>query len=174
MRSSTAAQRRYSSSTSGWSSAAASTRAITRRCSVMRMPLALHRASMSLGFGAFTTLLRATAISRQGAEIHWISSRDRCRGGSPLQRLLPITADRGGGPAHLIVRISPPDFSKTRTAIKSKRRDIALVDLEKNAARAERGEPAQMGLEQLPPQASPTPGGGDSNRQDLSLVQNEP
>src|SRR5262249_14510180 len=79
---------------------------------------------------------------------------------------------RRGGPAHLIVRISPPDFSKTRTAIKSKRRDIALVDLEKNAARAERGEPAQMGLEQLPPQASPTPGGGHSNPQAHSPAQN--
>ena len=30
--------RRYSSSTSGWSSALDSTRAMTRRCSVMRMP----------------------------------------------------------------------------------------------------------------------------------------
>src|SRR5262249_52967490 len=65
---------------------------------------------------------------------------------------------RRGGPAHLIVRISPPDFSKTRTAIKSKRRDIALVDLEKNAARAERGEPAQMGLEEFAAQG-PAPAG---------------
>src|SRR5260370_9673234 len=76
--------------------------------------------------------------------------------------------------AQLIVRVSPPDFPKTRTAIKSKRRDVALIDLEKNAARAERGEPAQMGLEQLPPQPSPSAGGGDSNRQNLCFVQNEP
>src|SRR5947209_19566371 len=44
--SSTATQRRYSSSTSGWSAASASTRAMTRRCSVMRMPVAAQRASM--------------------------------------------------------------------------------------------------------------------------------
>src|SRR6478736_4008307 len=37
--SSNATQRRYSSSTSGWSSASASTRAITRRCSVIREAL---------------------------------------------------------------------------------------------------------------------------------------
>src|SRR3981189_2243593 len=43
---------------------------MTRRCSVMRMPLAVHKASMSLGFGAFTTLLRPTAISWQGGGIH--------------------------------------------------------------------------------------------------------
>src|SRR5258708_16297726 len=61
----------------------------------MRMPLALHRASMSLGFGAFTTLLRAIAISRQGAEIHWISNRKSLRGRQPVQHLLPITPDRG-------------------------------------------------------------------------------
>src|SRR5260370_40902964 len=95
MISSTAEQRRSSSSTSWWLSAAASTRASTRRRSVMRMPLALHRASMSLGFGAFTTLLRAIAISRQGAEIHWISNRKSLRGRQPVQRLLPITPDRG-------------------------------------------------------------------------------
>src|SRR5205814_1832755 len=37
--SSTATQRRYNSSTSGWSAASASTRAMTRRCSVIRMPV---------------------------------------------------------------------------------------------------------------------------------------
>src|SRR5688500_17208033 len=35
---STSCERRYSSSTSGWSWAVDSTRAITRRCSVIRMP----------------------------------------------------------------------------------------------------------------------------------------
>src|ERR1700760_2280597 len=50
--SSTATQRRYSSSTCGWSEASASTRAITRRCSVMRMPVAAQRASMPVAFGA--------------------------------------------------------------------------------------------------------------------------
>jgi hypothetical protein len=43
----------------------------------MRIPLALHKASMSLGFGAFTTLLRATAISCRGVGIHGsVSSTD--------------------------------------------------------------------------------------------------
>src|SRR5690606_37895985 len=50
---STSAQRRYNSSTSGWSSESASTRAITRRCSVIRMPLAAQRASI-LVFEAVT------------------------------------------------------------------------------------------------------------------------
>src|SRR6202045_3511368 len=44
--SSTATQRRYESSTSGWWAASASTRAMTRRCSVMRMPVAAQRASI--------------------------------------------------------------------------------------------------------------------------------
>src|SRR6185295_12201540 len=43
---STATQRRYSSSTSGWSQASASTRAMTRRCSVMRMPVAAQPATI--------------------------------------------------------------------------------------------------------------------------------
>src|SRR5947209_13629675 len=48
--SSTATQRRYSSSTSGWSAASARTRAMTRRCSVMRMPVAAQRASIPADF----------------------------------------------------------------------------------------------------------------------------
>src|ERR1700759_3778962 len=50
--SSTATQRRYNSSTSGWSAASASTRAITRRCSVMRMPVAAQRASIPVALSA--------------------------------------------------------------------------------------------------------------------------
>src|ERR1700688_1166862 len=50
--SSTATQRRYNSSTSGWSTASASTRAMTRRCSVMRMPVAAQRASIPVALSA--------------------------------------------------------------------------------------------------------------------------
>src|SRR3954451_4206298 len=53
---STSAQRRYSSSTSGWSAESASTRAMTRRCSVMRMPLDAHRDSI-LVFDVLTRCL---------------------------------------------------------------------------------------------------------------------
>src|SRR5262249_60261168 len=72
----------------------------------MRMPLALHRASMSLGFGAFTTPLRATAISRQGAEIHWISNRGSLLGRQPVSALVTITADRSEEQAPR--RLGPP------------------------------------------------------------------
>src|SRR5437764_10117757 len=50
--SSTATQRRYNSSTSGWSAASASTRAMTRRCSVIRMPVAAQRPSIPVALSA--------------------------------------------------------------------------------------------------------------------------
>src|SRR5262249_43452203 len=89
-----------------------------------------------------------------GRALKSIGSRigDRCWAGSLFQRLLrsqQIAAKnkRRGGSAGLIVRVARPDSSKPRRAIKSKRGDMALADLKKKAARAERGEPAQMDLE---------------------------
>src|SRR5262249_6503835 len=50
--SSTATQRRYNSSTAGWWTASARTRAITPRGSVLRRPVAAQRASMAEVFAA--------------------------------------------------------------------------------------------------------------------------
>src|ERR1700723_2813137 len=64
--SSTATQRRYNSSTSGWSAASASTRAMTRRCSVMRMPVAAQRASIPVALSAGADLNTVIQKGRQG------------------------------------------------------------------------------------------------------------
>src|SRR5574341_2503332 len=137
MRSSTAAQRRKSSSTSGWSSAAASTRAITRRCSVMRMPLAVHRFSMFLGFGAFTTLLRPIEISRLGG-------RDPSGPGDrePVIELIwsheVAAKDQGGSTAcGGIVALAAANLSEPGALIEPPRRHVALLDFEKDRTRAE-------------------------------------
>src|SRR6478735_1216446 len=50
-----AAARACSASTSGWSSASDSTRAITRRCSVILSPRSAHNASRSIGWCKFAS-----------------------------------------------------------------------------------------------------------------------
>ena len=61
---------------------------MTRRCSVMRMPLAAQRASISLDFCSITTFLRGFRISRQGgrksmpqsiATISQVAAQHQCR-----------------------------------------------------------------------------------------------
>src|SRR5215217_4332562 len=73
--SSTATQRRYSSSTSGWSAASASTRAMTRRCSVIRMPVAAQRASIPVGLSADVDFSAVIGVALQySASIQSIAS----------------------------------------------------------------------------------------------------
>src|ERR1700743_3399720 len=96
--SSTATQRRYNSSTSGWSAASASTRAITRRCSVMRMPVAAQRASMADVFpadGDFSTVIAVpfatTSILRQVA-----AHQKRVQLFPAAMAIIAFTASNGG------------------------------------------------------------------------------
>src|SRR5262249_62419295 len=83
------------------------------------------------------------------------------------------TNDRGGARAGRLICPPPPDLPDARAPIKPQRRHVALVDLEEDRARAQPHEPAQMDVEQLPRQSPPPPGRGDSDRQDLRLVENQ-
>src|SRR5262249_24981565 len=130
--------------------------------------LALQRASMSLGFGAFTTLLRATAISCQGVGIHGSVSGIDAR-----SHQIAAKNERGGAAAGRVICLPPPDLPEARAPLKPQRRNVALADREKARARAQPHERAKMDVEQLPRQSPPPPGRGDSDRQDLRLVENQ-
>src|SRR5262245_40989704 len=148
---------------------------MTRRCSVMRMPLALHRASMSLGFGAFTTLLRPIAISRRSRGIHWVQCRPTPTGprGSSSREI--AAQNKGSGAARWrIISFTASDLLEPRAVVESARRYVALLHLEKNRARPECRQPTQVDIEQLPRQSSAPPGGRNSNRQDLRFVLHDP
>ena len=57
-----------------------------------------------------------------------------------------------------IISFAAADLTEAGAPIEPPRRDIALVHLEKNRARAEPREPAQMEIEQPPCQPLPAPG----------------
>src|SRR5262249_4538018 len=122
----------------------------------MRIPLALQRASMSLGFGAFTTLLRTTAISCQGVGIHGSVS-----GTDPRSHQIAAKNERGGAAAGWVICLPPPDLPEARALIKPQRRHVALVHLEENRARAQPHEPAPIDVDHLPRQSPPPPAPGD-------------
>src|SRR3954451_2534518 len=113
MRLSTLMQRRYSSSTSGWSSDDASTRAMVRRCSVMRMPLAAHSASILVLSVAGVVAINPI-LSQRASEITAQNERRRRFAASALI----IT----GPPRHL---------AKAGAVVKLVRSGVVLVDFEK-------------------------------------------
>src|ERR1700754_624303 len=139
--SSTATQRRYNSSTSGWSEASASTRAITRRCSVMRMPVAAQRASMPVAFGAggdFSTVMEflpwggrcaTSAILRQVA-----AHQKRIQ-------LFPVGL--------LIIALAASDDGKAASFIKPPGRRVVFLNFKKYAAHAAPCQMTEVGQQQI-------------------------
>src|ERR1700760_1012319 len=139
--SSTAAQRRYSSSTSGWSEASASTRAITRRCSVIRMPVAEPRASMPVAFGAGGDFNMVMEFLPWGG--HFATSAI-LRQVAPHQKCIQLF------PAGLlIVALAASDDGKAATFIEPPRRCIIFLNLEKYAAHASPCKMAEMRQQQV-------------------------
>src|ERR1700737_3476137 len=108
---STAAAGRWSSSPSGWSVAASSTRAITRRWSVMRMPLATQASSRVWLMHSYT---QAQGPFPRLAELH---PHDK-RGALP-------------GVAQLIIALSLADHLESERAIEPCCRVVRLIDLKK-------------------------------------------
>src|ERR1700733_12911973 len=122
--SSTATQRRYNSSTSGWSSASASTRAITRRCSVMRMPVAAQRASIPVALSVGEDF---RAVMVQG-----LLCDEACS--AIVSRLRQVAAHQQGVqlfPARLpVIAFAAADHTKSSAFIEPSRRLVIFLDLE--------------------------------------------
>src|SRR3954454_12048777 len=117
--SSTAAQRRYSSSTSGWSSASASTRAMTRRCYVMRMPVAAQRASMPVALDAGEGLSPVISCPPGGGRfvpsmLRQVTPHQKC------VQLFPVGL--------LIVAFAAADHHESAPRIEPPRRLVVLLD----------------------------------------------
>src|ERR1700680_219859 len=161
--SSTATQRRYSSSTSGWSAASASTRAMTRRCSVMRIPVAAQRASMPVALSAggdFNTVMdfspSAKTLSATDGRLQQVAAHQKC------VQLFPA-----GLP---VIALAPSGDAKSRSFVQPPRRLIILLDLEKYRAHAAAGKMAKMCQQQVAGQATPAMAGGHRDRKYFGLV----
>src|ERR1700674_5426158 len=158
--SSNSAHRRLSSSTSGWSAEEASTRAMIRRCSVIRIPLATHWASMPLCFSTVTGF-SVDATSYERGQNPSIATSDQIA--AQHQR-------RGGAGAALVVSLAPADLVEPGPGIEMTGRGVALVDLEQKPPHTIGREPAHMHVEQAPGGATPTRRCNDSNRQNLGFI----
>src|SRR5882757_4285875 len=144
--SSTATQRRYSSSTSGWSSASASTRAITRRCSVMRMPVAAQRASIPVALSVGVDF--RAVISGQSWFLHWATllsatARGLRQVAAHQQRaqLLAIGL--------LVIALAAAGDTKSGPFIKPPGRLIIFLNFEEYGSHAAAGEMAKMRQQQV-------------------------
>src|SRR5262245_11528225 len=111
--------------------ASASTRAMTRRCSVMRIPVAAQRASIPEGFGAgcdFNVVMDAVFASLH--ILQQVAAHQKCI------QLFPVTLP--------VVTLAPAHDSKSATLVKPSRRLIVLLDLEEDRAYAAACKMAEM------------------------------
>src|SRR5436190_17187023 len=161
---STPAQRLYSSSTSGWSSESASTRAITRRCSVMRIPLDVQRASM-LVLGAVTNSSWVPIIRLRVKAVHCVNSSEV----APQHQ-----CGRGVVAALLVVAGPPANLAEAGPPIEPPCWFVVLVDFEEHRVRAKSGEPPQMQIEQRTGEPAAAAGGCNRDRKDFRFAAREP
>src|SRR6185295_2043759 len=165
--SSTATQRRYSSSTSGWSSASASTRAITRRCSVMRMPVAAQRASMPVALSAGVDF-KAVMDSNLGYADCSATARGS-RQVAPHQDGVQLFTAR-----LFIIAFAASCHGKSGPIVKPPRRLIVFLDFEEHGAHAAAREMPQMRQQKVARQAAAAMFCVDGDRQDFGFIRRHP
>src|SRR4029077_11545156 len=155
--SSTVTQRRYNPSTSGWSTASASTRAMTRRCSVMRMPVAAQRASMPVALVAGEDL--STVIGCLPGWLIVISMLRQVPSHQKCVQLFPVRL--------LIVAFAVADHHESGAIVEPPRRLVIFLNLQKYGADAAAGEMAEMGQKQRVREAAAAIGRIDGNGEDF-------
>ena len=134
-----------------------------RRCSVMRMPLATHCASMKFGLVLGhdnTRRCPASASWPAPMRVHY-QARSR-RSTSAAWRALAL--------ALRVVARPAADLAKSRAGVELARRLVILVHFEEHGAHAEPGEAAQMQVEQPARQPAPAPGARHRDGENLRLV----
>src|ERR1043166_7957084 len=123
-----------------------------RRCAVMRMPLAMHCASMKFGLVSVT----AKISGGRGPVLHKVPPQD--------QRGRRLAA------ALRVIARTAADFRKTRAGVKLSGRTIVLVHLEEHGARAQAGEAAQMQVEEAAREPAAPPRARDRDGENFRLV----
>src|ERR1700754_474185 len=110
---------------------------MTRRCSVMRMPVAAQRASMPVALG--TEDFNAVMIAALGDERWMFATIGILRQVSPHQKRVQLF------PAGLlVVALAMANDTESGPFVKPSRRRVVLFHFEKNAAHAKSGEMTEM------------------------------
>src|SRR6185437_13303883 len=151
---STACARRCSSSTSGWSWASESTRAMTRRCSVMRMPFSTQSVSMRSDKRGSRVLVRdkiGLSGGRVKVETHHQGVHD------PLG-------------AAVVVGLAQAGLAESEAVVECDGRIVVDRDLKEDLGGAERAGGRQRGGQQGAGHALATRAGRHADRQDLHLA----
>src|SRR5712671_5709410 len=121
---------------------------MTRRCSVMRMPVAAQRASMPVALSAGVDFSAVMFFA-------W-SDRTCC---ATARALRQVAAHQNGVqlfPVRLpVIAFAAPGDGKSGPVVEPPRRLIIFLDLEKYGAHAAAGEMAEMGQQQVAGQAAP-------------------
>src|ERR1700731_3088171 len=181
--SSTATQRRYESSTSGWWAASASTRAMTRRCSVMRMPVAAQRASipeaLSAGVDFSAVMCLALGNSASTANLERFQAKWKpVRVCATARGSRQVAAHQKGVqlfPAGLpVIALAVPGDRKSRPFVQPARRLIIFLDLQEHGAHAAAGEMAEMRQQQIAGQPPSAMARSNGARQYFGLVGRHP
>src|ERR1700674_4107354 len=126
---------------------------MTRRCSVMRMPVAAQRASMPVFLSAEGDF-SAVLISKSwrppvGAEQGCSATARILRQVAPHQKRIQLFAA-----GLLVIALAAPDDAKSGPFIQPSRRLAIFLDLEEDPAHAAAGEMAEMRQQQMARQAT--------------------
>src|SRR5215212_2521015 len=153
-----------------------------RRCSVMRMPLAAHWASIWVGFGTIASALlrwlhhriagRDGPSERHPRKVHARFRQRSCssnKAGSAEVAPQHARRQRRHRLVHVVAR-PPADLAKTGTVVEPERRLVPLLDLEKHRANTEAGKTPQMQIEQPARNAATAPARRDRDREDFRLA----
>src|SRR5882762_2444729 len=136
---------------------------MTRRCSVIRMPVAAQRASMPEAVGAvwdFNAVMIA-ALERTGL----FATLGILRQVSSHQKRVPLF------PAGLLViAFAPSDDGKSGPFVEPPRRRVVFFDLQKNAAHTMAGEMAEMDQQEIARQAVAAMAGINRYRQYFGFI----
>src|SRR5262245_30923188 len=123
-----------------------------RRCSVMRIPLARHWASIFVGFTALTAISCPYPIIRSNQVA---AKHQGHRGLTTLAR---------------VISRAPPDLAEAAARIKPASRGIVLIDFEEYCTHPKAREPPQMEIEEEPRKSAAPPRSGNRDREDFRLV----
>src|SRR5713101_4174644 len=114
---------------------------MTRRCSVMRMPVAAQRASMPVALSAGVDFSAVMGLAFNEA---------CCATAGALRQVAAHQKGVQLFPARLpVIPFAAPGNTKSRALVKPPRRLIIFLDLEEHGAHAAAGKMAEMGQQQL-------------------------
>src|SRR5262249_52393891 len=147
----------------------ASTRAMTRRCSVMRMPVAAQRASMPVFFIADGDFSGAMSLQPWTAGRHCSATACMLRQVTAHQKRIQMFPT-----GLLVIALAAPDAGKAGPSIEPSGRLVVFLHFQENSAHATAGKMAEMRQQQVARQAAAALAGIDRDRQDFGFIRSHP